>query len=264
MSRQLETLRAFSEGRPRARRQTQHAIIVAGGKGGTGVTTVSALLALGAARSDHDVLLVDAAPSGSSTADLFAATANGERTTDQDDLLRPIGPRLTLADRPAGDALTTTERRTALRRAASHYENHDIVVVDAGAAAESIAAAIGAGAGTLVAVTSADRLSAAATYALVKFVTERYPGLAVSVLVNRCDPADARIVFDRIAAGVTEFLGRTVTPAGSIPEDETLRAAIEAGLTPAFTDGPALESGRLLAERLIRRPAGPSPQLHLI
>jgi hypothetical protein len=85
----------------------------------------------------------------------------------------------------------------------------------------------------------------------------------VSVLANRCDPADGRTVFDRIATGVTEFLGRTVTPAGNIPEDETLRAAIEAGLTPAQGDTPAIEAGRLLAERLIRRPTGPTAPLHL-
>jgi MinD-like ATPase involved in chromosome partitioning or flagellar assembly len=178
--------------------------------------------------------------------------------------MRPIGPRLLLADRPSGDALTTVERRHALRRAASHYDNHDIVVVDAGSIGESIAAAIGAGAGTLVAVTAADRLSAAATYALVKFVVERYPGLTVTVLANRCDPADAQIVFDRIASGVTDFLGRTVTPAGSIPDDGTLRAAIEAGLTPAQGDSPAIEAGRLLAERLIRRSSGVTTPLHLI
>jgi MinD-like ATPase involved in chromosome partitioning or flagellar assembly len=232
MTRQLETLRAFTEGRPRARRVMEHAIIVAGGKGGTGITTVSALLALGAARMDNEVLLVDAAASGSPTGDLFAATATGAQTEHAEELLRPIGPRLMLADRPSGEALTTVERRHALRRASSHYDDHDIVIVDAGSAGESIAAAFGAGAGTLVAVTAADRLSAAATYALVKFVAERYPGLSVSVLANRCDPADGRTVFDRIATGVTEFLGRTVTPAGNIPEDETLRAAIEAGLTP--------------------------------
>jgi MinD-like ATPase involved in chromosome partitioning or flagellar assembly len=264
MSRQIDTLRAFTEGRPRARRETQHAIIVAGGKGGTGVTTVSALLALGAARMDNEVLLVDAAASGSPTGDLFAATANGGVPPHTESPIRPIGPRLLLADRPYGDALTTVERRHALRRAASHYDSHDIVIVDAGSAGESIAAAIGAGAGTLVAVTAADRLSAAATYALVKFVAERYPGLTVSVLVNRCDPADARVVFDRIASGVTDFLGRTVTPAGSIPDDETLRAAIEAGLTPAQGDTPAIDAGRLLAERLIRRSTGATTQLHLI
>jgi len=263
VSRQLDTLRAFTATRPRARRQPSHVIIVAGGKGGTGITTVSTLLALGATRTGSDVLMVDAAQSGSPAADLFAPAVTEQR--DHDSAFIEIGARLTLADRPADHALTTMERRSALRRAASRYGDHDVVVVDAGSSAESVAAAIGAGAGVLIAVTQADRLSAAATYALVKFTAEHHPDLPVSILVNQCDPATARIVFDRIAAGVSEFLGRSITPAGQIPDDDALRSAIETGLSSTFGEGPALEAGRLLAERLMHRSADTAgAMLHLI
>lgn len=261
MSRQLESLRTFVATRPRSRREARHVIVVAGAKGGTGTTTVSTLLALGATRAGHDVLLVDAATSGSPAADLFALNFSPR---SMDGLLLTIGPRLVLATRPAGDAITTQERRDALRRISSSYDQHDIVVVDAGSAGESIASAIAAGSGALVVVTSADRLSAAAAYAIVKFAAESFPALPVHVLVNRSDAGEARIVFDRIAAGVTEFLGRTVVPAGQIPEDEALRVAVENGLTPIHGDGAAFEAGQLLAERLIRRPAERmGPTLHL-
>jgi MinD-like ATPase involved in chromosome partitioning or flagellar assembly len=261
MNRQLDSLRSFTAGRARSRRDAKHVIVVAGAKGGTGSTTVSTLLALGATRLDHDVLLVDAAASGSPTADLFAVSDYGIAS---DDAFRLLGPRLTLARRPTGDALTTMERRDALRRAASRYDEHDIVVVDAGSSGESIAAAIGAGSGALLVVTAPDRLSAAAAYAIVKFAAESFPDLPVHVLANQTDAASARLVFDRVAAGVTEFLGRTVMPAGQIPDDATLRAAIENGLDANFGAGPAFEAGRLLAEQLIARRADRmGPALHL-
>lgn len=258
MSRQIETLRAFTAGRPHNWRHAPHVIVVASGKGGVGVSTVSALLAVGSARRGRDTLIVDAAMSGSPIIDLFDRSAAELVDSDRaaGDRIHTIAPRLALADRMAVEDPTSLERRSTLRRLATRYDSHETVIVDAGSTAESVTTAIGAGAGMLLTVCATDRLSVAATYALVKYVSQRFEGLPVSVLVNRSEPAESRIAFARIAAGATEFLRQQVTPAGQFPDDHGLGSAIEAGLSPVNSDGPALDAACLLAELLISRRPG--------
>jgi MinD-like ATPase involved in chromosome partitioning or flagellar assembly len=168
---------------------------------------------------------------------------------------RRVARRVTIVDLIDPAALTAAERRTALRRIAARYDNHEFVVIDAGSTSESVVAALTTGAGRLLCIGTTDRLSVVATYALVKYVRQRFAGLPISVLFNRCDPTEGTEAFGRVAAGVEEFLGATVTPAGSLPDDQTLRAAAEAGTSPEHANGPAVLAARLLAELLTARPA---------
>jgi len=253
---QLEALRAMVGTRPpAAHRAVPHAVVVAGGKGGVGVSTTCALIAMGAAAAGNETLLVDASPAGT-LADLLALPVQArENGAPGSPVYRRIARRVTVVDLADGAALTAAERRTSLRRIAARYDNHEFVVIDAGSTSESVVAALMAGAGRLLCIGTTDRLSVVATYALVKYVRERFAGLPISVLFNRCDPTAGTEAFGRVAAGVEEFLGATVTPAGSLPDDQTLRAAAEAGTSPELTDGPAVLAARLLAELLIARPA---------
>ncbi len=257
MSRQLETLRAFVGARPTgAWRPVTQAVVVGGGKGGVGVSTVSTLVAMGGAQLGRDTLLVNASPSGSSISSLLGLPVMaGDDANAGLPAYRTLSPHLTLVSVEAGGQLSTGERRAALRRIATRYDDYAFVVVDAGATCEAVGAAVPAGAGIFLAVGSHDRLSTVATYALVKYVSEKFTALPVAVLFNRCDPAEGSAAFAAVAAGVEEFLSRTVTPAGVIPEDGALRSATETGQSPATTDGPARLAARLLAELLLGRPA---------
>ncbi len=253
MSRQLDSLRAFVGDRTGgAFRHVPNAVVLASGKGGVGVSTASVLVAIGAMRAGRSALLVDAGTGTASIDAILGASADA----DQPEGVRQIAPRLALAAVPSPHDLPVGERRAALRRLSAEYRAHELVVIDAGATCDGVSAAISAGAGRLVAVTRVDRLSITATYALLKFVLERFPSLPVSVLVNRAEPADATAVFGHVADAVEGFLAATVSPAGSLPDDDTLFAATDAGLSPETADGPAVQAARLLAELLIHAGSG--------
>jgi MinD-like ATPase involved in chromosome partitioning or flagellar assembly len=166
-----------------------------------------------------------------------------------------IAPRLMFAAQPR-DVVTAIERRSRMRRLAAGFGEQPFVVIDAGASVDAINGALLAGASRLVAVTSIDRLGIAATYALIKLIGAQFPALPVSVLVNRADPADATNAFGQIATGVEQFLGCNTVFAGSIPEDATIAAAMEAGLSPTETTGSAAQAAELLANLLMITGAG--------
>ena len=255
MSRQAESLRAWSSRQTPQQRSAANVVVVAGGKGGTGVSTTSTLLAFGAAAVGRNTLLIDATPAGNQLGDLLALSRslpNGNAPGTP--AWHRVSPLLTMAELTHAANLSTLERRSALRRIASRYNDYEFVVVDAGSTAEAVSIALAAGAGRLLAVTNADRLSVVATYALVKYMAERFTELPIAVLVNRSEPVSGSEVFGRIAAGVAEFLDTEVTPAGSLPEDDGLRKAAETGLSPFITDTPSLHAARLLAELLLVRP----------
>jgi MinD-like ATPase involved in chromosome partitioning or flagellar assembly len=255
MSGQLESLRAFvSGGTGRGHRVLENVVVVAGGKGGVGVSTVSALIAAAAARRGRATLLVDAAPSAASLRAVLGLA--GDESSSSDGMPYFVAPNQMFATLHAEEVRGAGERRARLRRIAAHYRDYELVVVDAGAAAEGVAAALAAGAGRLLAVATPDRLAVVATYALVKFVSEHFPELPVPVLFNRTEPTDATRMFGLIAAGAEEFLGRTLFPAGTLPEDDALRAAAEAGVSPAESTGSAAHAAALLAELLLHTGSG--------
>lgn len=246
MSRQLESLGAFMGARPPSgERGLPHVVVLAAGKGGAGVSTMSALLAAAAAACGSATLLVDAAPCAGSLGELLGAEEGG------DESLRFIMPNLTFASLSTFGGRASGERRARLRRIAGRYDDYEFVVIDAGASAEIIADALACGAGRLLAVATTERLSVVAAYALVKFAIMRMPDLPIAVLINRCEPKDAARLFGMVAAGAEQYLGHTVVPAGVIPEDAALRDAAEQGLSPTLSSGSAADAAGLLAELLI-------------
>ena len=113
-------------------------------------------------------------------------------------------------------------------------------------------------------MTTPDRVSIAATYALVKAVGGRLPELPLTVLTNRGDREAAESI--RLAS--QRFLARALEGVGAIPDDECLRAGINAGMDiqDAAADSPAatamLEVGSRFVRGLRAAPAaGDPPQL---
>jgi flagellar biosynthesis protein FlhG len=260
----LSAIRELAGARPgTAVRGLEHALVVAAGKGGVGVSTVSALLAHGAAAAGRRALLVDAAPAGGSLRTMLGLEDEAQ-SGQQDFQVRDIAPRIGFAAIRPARWNGPGERQALLRRLTARYGSYDFVIIDAGATWESILSVLTAGAGRLLAVSASDRLSVVATYALIKLAHERFPELPLSVLLNRTDPAAGAVAFSRIAAGVETFLHRPVNPAGSLPDDATLRAATEAGLPPTAQEGPAAHAARLLAELLsVREARQPRTRLRL-
>ena len=245
MTRSMDSLKAFvaRNGGGLRIEPRPGVLIVGAGKGGVGTSTVSALMALGAAERGLRVLLVDADENVGGLHLLFGlpdpgpgigALKGGDVTPSE--LLVGVSPGLQLL--PGGGAAedgtlagAVAERRTLLSRVASLYERFDLVVVDGGSRLESVMAACRTGAERLMAVTAPDRISLAAGYALFKVARVRFPDLPVEVVVNGTSSSNADEVFSVVQAAAATFLASPLSHAGSVPEDAALHAALEAGRT---------------------------------
>lgn len=283
MSRSADSLRAFvAQGGGKAFQPTPGVVVVGSGKGGAGTSSVAALLADEAHRLGQHVLLVDADEHvgslhlllGLAEAGPGVGALRGGRLVPRD-LLREVRPGFHLL--PGGSAgvegsytLATAERRALFRRIAGLYEDYDLVVVDGGARLESVTAALTAGAERLLAITGTDRVSLAASYALVKVALARFKGLPTGLVVNRA-AGNTGAAAHRIVEGAAErFLDLKVPLAGDIPEDPELQAAYqsEAGFdalaeTAASRQAVGRILGRILQEQ-DERNAGGAPVLPLV
>lgn len=271
MSTQLDSLRRFLARRERSVHTggAGNVVVVGGGRGGLGTSSLAALLALVWAADGHEVLLVDAddnlgvlhlllgAPAGQGIGVLRDGTADAE------DLVVSVAPGLGLltVQPPEEDdpAPTGAERRALVRRLASLYPRYGRVVIDGGSRLESVAGACASGASTLLALTAPDRVSLAATHALVKACTARVPGLDVRIAANRTSATEARAAFEILQEGVVRFLGMDIAFAGAVPEDPDFHAAMGEGATiqDAAARAALVPAVRELAGRLHAPAAGP-------
>ena len=263
MSTQVESLRRFLAGRaPTHGAETGTALVVGSGKGGVGTSTLAALIALRAVEEGRRALLVDGEENpgtlhmllGVDAGPGLAALRGG--TISPEALMVPVVTGLELVTGwPAGEEseLGAAERRALLRRVSGSYGAFDRVIVDAGSRLDGVLGACGAGARRLLAVSGSDRVSLAATHALIKAVSARLPRLPIAVLFNGCDDAEARGAFEVLRTGVGHFLARAVDFAGSIPEDPALRQAVGAGstLTEAAASSPITSAVHGLDPRVL-------------
>lgn len=272
----LESLRAYlrESGKGPRWKPARGVVVVGAGKGGVGTSTLAALLALAAEKEGRKVLLVDGDEGVGTLHHLFGIADPGpgigalrEGMLQMGDLLIPLGGGLDLL--PAGGwAVEATlasfpgERRALFRRIASLYAAYDMTVVDGGSHLVSVAAACAPGAERLLAVTPPHRVAMAAAYALFKVVRERFPPLAVQVLVNAADPETGEAVFGTMAEACRRFLGVGIGFAGSVPTDPLLDATSGpiADLRAFPTSSPAFRAVQgLLALLEAEKPAGHHP-----
>ncbi|HET8653990.1 MAG TPA: cellulose synthase operon protein YhjQ/BcsQ [Longimicrobiaceae bacterium] len=268
MSTQVESLRRFvaQNPAPHLPAPTGGSVVVGGGKGGVGTSTVAALLAVGAATTGATVLLVDAdagfgalhlllgAPAGPG---LEALRSGG---TSPDELIVAVTSTLSLLPGGSGSSASAAERQSLLRRASIVFPRFDLVVVDGGSRLDSVLAACAAGAARALCVAVDDRIALTATYALTKVLAERFPGLPTEVIVNRADHESAEFAAGQVGAAARHFLHRSVGFAGAVPEDDSLRIAVDAGmhLQDAAAGSPAAATLEVIGSTLLHQPtAGP-------
>ncbi|MBL0941020.1 MAG: hypothetical protein IBJ03_19200 [Gemmatimonadaceae bacterium] len=240
-------------------------LLVASGRGGSGTSLISALLAVAAAGDGVRVLLVDADDFVGPLAMTLGVTPQASWTdlrggnATPGDVATPVSATLTLvaggAPRLGGEAspLNAVERRACMRRLSPLTEQADLVVVDCGARLDPVLAATTPHANErLVAVSAgSDPVALAATYALCKAVHTRHRALPVDVLVNRHEGSEAARCFDAIDAGARQFLGLSLRLAGAIPADPTLDAALRRGMP--FPDAAAGSPAALAAHDVVMR-----------
>lgn len=241
-------------------------LLCASGRGGSGTTLVSALLAMSAAGEGYRVLLVDADEHVGPLSMLLGLRARagwqdlrGGRIAPQD-IATPVSTTLTLvaggAPRVAGidaTSLNAAERKACMRRVSVLSQGMDLVVIDCGSRFDTVSAAITPHADErLLAVSAgADPIGLASTYALCKAVHARHSALPLDVLVNRHEGSEAARCFDAIDAGARQFLGSSLRLAGAIPSDPTLDAALRAGMP--FPDAAAGSPAAIAAHDAVMR-----------
>src|SRR5947208_3582033 len=170
-------------------------LLVTSGKGGVGTSMVAALTALTAAEAGKRVLLVDACESGGSMHHLFGVQPKHSlwmlshpRILPSEALVKIDESLMLLPGGTSGAAVAPTsddDRRAALGRLATVYEDFDLVLFDGGSRLDTISAISELTDPVILLVTSADRLALAANYALVKSVGTRRSDTAISVVANR-------------------------------------------------------------------------------
>jgi MinD-like ATPase involved in chromosome partitioning or flagellar assembly len=244
MNDSMESLRDFvmRNGGGLAPKAHAGVVVVGSGKGGVGTSTVAGLLALAGVGNRRSVLLVDGDEGAGSLHLLFGyqdsgpgiGALRGGRMAPED-LVMPVAEGLFLLPGGGGRSEATYtaglgEHRALFRRVAGLYDRFDLVVVDGGSHLASVMAACSYGASRLVAVTSGDRISVAANYALLKVAHDRFSQLPVEILVNGHDGKYAKVVVDAIQEASQHFLGITAPSAGSIPEDLHLKTGVRSGV----------------------------------
>ena len=112
-------------------------------------------------------------------------------------------------------------------------------------------------------MTSADRLALAANYALVKSVRARRSNAAISVVANRSGEEVSAGACEYLVDACAHFLGRSITIAGSIPDDPCLQAAVAAGMTvrDALVGAPAADAMRAVLSVVLPSSTTPSSSL---
>lgn len=266
MTGSLETLKAFvaKHGRALPFEPRPGVVVLGAGKGGVGTSTVAALLAVAAAARGIHTLLVDANDAVGSVHLMLGipdggpgiGSLAGKRTAE--DLVLRVTPTLDLI--PGGidqgeapETVTAGQKVVAYRKVSGLYERYELTIVDAGARLDGLLGVLGAGAERLLAVTAADRISLAGSYALFKVVGQRQPELPVEVLINGRGEPQARSVFRIVETAATRFLGIPVSFAGGIPEDPTIRNAVANGTSLAIEEGssPARTAVSAVLDRIL-------------
>ena len=242
-------------------------LVVASGKGGTGTSLVSALLALAVAGEGQRVLLVDGTEHFGALHHMLGVrprhplSALRDGAVEMASLFTPVAETLALF--PGGgdelDAvapLDAAERETIFARLRELYAGFDLVVVDAGSRLEAVLTACGGGVTRLVLVAGDDQIALAATHALLKAVTARLGSVAAEVVVNRCAGEGAAELFAPLAEAAERFLDRRLELAGAIPHDPCLQGGLGAGmaLQDAAAGSPCALAARLIGLRLVNTP----------
>lgn len=217
-------------------------LVVAGGKPGLGVTTVSVNLAVALARAGLRTVLIDADLKQADAAILCGcspAPSLGDVLASRRDIHEvlqrgPGGIQLIagLSGAEPRTHCTARKQQRFLRQLQSLSKHVDVVVVDAGHAPTDFARQWWAAADDVLLVTSPDVVAVMDSYSAIKTLyTPAQFAPRLQLLVNHCESAiQASDVFRRIDQSCQRFLGVSLALAGSLPSDEQTTQAARDGV----------------------------------
>jgi flagellar biosynthesis protein FlhG len=206
-------------------------------------------LSLCLAQRGRSVLLVDA-DLGTANADLLLRldarfnlghVLSGQRSMDEVVVEVPVAPR-GVSRRQSGNTLRvivgasgladasnlSDEQRDRLIDGLTRAEGSaDVVVIDCGAGVSSNVTGFACSADDVLIVTTPEPTAITDAYALIKVLSQQRSKATLHLAVNQVAHShEGRQVSERLAEVAARFLGTSVHPAGSIPEDPAVPQAV--------------------------------------
>ncbi len=236
-------------------------IVVSGGKGGVGASTVATELASELAALGKRTVLVDANPLqpdiatqlGIDVRCSLAEVLNGSRRAVE--ALQPLAESIQLlpgrwaADSPPD--LSESAVKRLLGELRSLYTQADVAILDAGSGMNPWIGQLWKAAQQILLVASTDSVAVMDSYAAVKLAPWGDVDAKLRLVVNQCDDAQlADNIGDRFDATCRRFLGIKVEPAAALAMRPDIVAAVTQR-TPGADDRDFRKSIRLLAADLM-------------
>jgi flagellar biosynthesis protein FlhG len=216
---------------PRDSRTAARRIVVFGGKGGVGATTIAVNLSVALARDGQRCLLCDAA-GGDVALQLrldprytFAEALAGNRGMEEIILSGPGGVQIIPGGREAlrwNDATEHAWNRLMVQLPRLDFRP-EVVVIDAGSRPDALARRCWQAADRVLLVSTAETAAIMNAYASTKLLNDPARSASIALLLNRT-PSElaADEAQRRLAHACRRFLGLPLRSVGVVPEDETI------------------------------------------
>lgn len=256
-------------------------IAITSGKGGVGKSNVAVNLAITLARGGKRVVLLDA-DLGLANADVLCGVdlqANLShviaRRKELSEVIVKAPGGFNLVGGASGLArmadLTAADRQRLVEALAELEERADIIIVDTGAGISPNVLTFTQAADHVLVVTTPEPTAITDAYAVVKVIcrrdgSSRDPMAAndntkrkMSLLVNQArSPAEARVVYERIAKVARQFIGTTLYDAGSVPLDDQVPACVRRR-TPFTLASPRSAASQAIQQLAMKLATGVTP-----
>ncbi len=241
-----------------APRQQVRTVLVAGGKGGVGTTTVAVNLAVTAAQRGMRTVLVDADSDGPDIQTLcrlrqrhtISDVLNGRRTLGEALQPGPGGVMILAGAWAAADLADAgeTNQRRLIDQLAGLAPRADLIVLDGGNGLHAFTRRLWQASQDLVLVSSTDPSAVLDTYAALKVALDPANRPRVQLCVNMCtSEAEAMEVHDRIRRSTQRFLGFDLPLCHWLPTDANVVAAGRQGVPFVLSPNGATASESLAA-----------------
>jgi len=244
-------------------RRRASVIAITSGKGGVGKSNIAVNLAVQLASAGKDVVLLDA-DLGLANADVLCnidLPFNLAHVIARKKELREVMVKGPGGFRLIGGAsglarmadLSDDDRQRLVGALAELEQQTDVILIDTGAGISPNVLSFTRAADHVLVVTTPEPTAITDAYAVVKVISRDGSVHRVSLLVNQVRaPAEARIVYDRIAKVARQFLNISVFDAGFIPADDNVALSVRRRVpfSLAFPRTPATLSVAHLAIRL--------------
>ena len=219
--REASSSRALSEARPRR-------IVLFGGKGGVGATTIAVNLSVALAREGRRCLLCDAAGGDVSLqlhleprhtlADVLAGNCGVEKTV----LPGPAGVQIMPGGHEMSNSHETAEHAWSrvLAQLPGLAQRPEVVVIDAGNRPDARARQCWRAADRVLLVSTTETAAIMNAYASIKLLNDPVRSASIVLLLNRSRSDSAADEAERrLAHACRRFLGVPLGSLGAVPED---------------------------------------------